>query len=127
LTLWRNVNQVPLSATWLLAINENRTHVATIRDVRYHSACFEQLNLQNYCTSSQDSKNKPTIFVIFTGTILAGVSVLFCGTIRQSGEEKVGVFCTNLWVGIFQALLAPFFIGWIWSVIWGIAIISASG
>ena len=67
----------------------------------------------------------PIYFI--TGTILAGISVLFCGSIRQSGGEKVGVFCTNVWVGILQAILAVFLVGWIWSVIWGIAIISVSG
>ena len=69
-----------------------------------------------------------TISALFlAGTILAGVSVLFCGSIRQSGSEKVGVFCTNFWVGFLQIILAPFLVGWIWSIIWGVLIITASG
>ncbi|XP_039248716.1 protein SPEC3-like [Styela clava] len=59
------------------------------------------------------------------GTILAGFSVLCCGNAGQSGGGRVGTFCINFWVGIVQIILVPIFlIGWIWSIIWGVALIT---
>ncbi|XP_076813359.1 uncharacterized protein LOC143459924 isoform X1 [Clavelina lepadiformis] len=38
---------------------------------------------------------------------------------------RFGTFCINFWVGIAQLLLVGFFfLGWIWSIIWGYAFIA---
>ncbi|XP_039249012.2 protein SPEC3-like [Styela clava] len=61
------------------------------------------------------------------GTIFAGFGVLCCGNTDQSGGGRVGTFCINFWVGILQLLTAWLIIGWVWSIIWGIAFIASAG
>ncbi|XP_076813417.1 protein stum homolog isoform X2 [Clavelina lepadiformis] len=59
------------------------------------------------------------------GTIIAGFSVLCCGNVGQSGGGRFGTFCINFWVGIAQLLLLGFFfLGWVWSIMWGVAFIA---
>jgi len=62
------------------------------------------------------------------GTIIAGFSVFCCGNIGESGGSKFGTFCINFWVGLLQLLTCwIFFIGWIWSILWGIAFVTLAG
>ncbi|CAK8688168.1 unnamed protein product [Clavelina lepadiformis] len=61
------------------------------------------------------------------GTIIAGFSVLCCGNVGQSGGGRFGTFCINFWVGIAQLFLTGFFfLGWIWSIMWGYAFIASA-
>ncbi|XP_071492645.1 protein SPEC3-like [Diadema antillarum] len=67
------------------------------------------------------------IFLPGIGTIVAGFSVFCCANPGQSDEGKVGTMCLNFWVGILQLFLVLiFFIGWVWSIMWGVAFIALS-
>lgn len=62
------------------------------------------------------------------GTIIAGASVFCCGNIGASGSSKLGTFCINFWVGIAQLFTVwIFLLGWVWSIMWGVAFIAVSG
>ncbi|XP_078488721.1 protein SPEC3-like [Ciona intestinalis] len=61
------------------------------------------------------------------GTIIAAFSVLCCGNVGESGGSRFGTFCINFWVGLAQIVLIFFFIGWVWSIMWGLAFIAVSG
>jgi len=68
------------------------------------------------------------IFLPGIGTIIAGFCVFCCGNIGASDGSKFGTFCINFWVGIAQIFLIPFFfIGWVWSIMWGAAFIAIAG
>ncbi|XP_002741745.1 protein SPEC3-like [Saccoglossus kowalevskii] len=61
------------------------------------------------------------------GTAVAGFSVFCCANPGQSSNGKAGTCCINFWVGVVQlATCWIFFIGWIWSVLWGIAFVAMS-
>ncbi|XP_033102856.1 protein SPEC3-like [Anneissia japonica] len=67
------------------------------------------------------------IFIPGLGTIIAAFAVFCCANTGQSGGGKVGTFCLNFWVGLLQlATCWIFFIGWIWSIMWGAAFIGMS-
>jgi len=70
------------------------------------------------------------IFNIFfpgIGTIIAGFAVFCCGNPGQNEGSKVGTMCINFWVGILQiGTVWFFFLGWIWSIMWGAAFIGMS-
>jgi len=62
------------------------------------------------------------------GTIIAGASVFCCGNVGESDASKIGTFCMNLIVGLLQMLTVVFFLfGWVWSIMWGYAILAMSG
>jgi len=68
------------------------------------------------------------IFLPGIGTIIAGFSVFCCGNIGESGSSKLGIFCINFWVRLAQLCTVPIFlIGWIWSIMWGVAFITNAG
>ncbi|XP_033632365.1 protein SPEC3-like [Asterias rubens] len=67
------------------------------------------------------------IFLPGIGTIVAGFSVFCCGNPGQEGAGKVGTCCLNIFVGLLQLLTCwIFLIGWIWSIMWGIAFLGLS-
>ncbi|XP_793071.1 protein SPEC3-like [Strongylocentrotus purpuratus] len=66
------------------------------------------------------------ILVPGLGTIIAGFSVFCCGNPGQSGLGNCGTMCLNLFVGLLQLVLTVIFVGWIWSIMWGVAFIGMS-
>ncbi|XP_071490529.1 protein SPEC3-like [Diadema antillarum] len=67
------------------------------------------------------------IFFPGIGTIVAGFSVFCCGNPGQDGAGKVGTMCLNFWVGLLQLGTVWFFLlGWIWSIMWGAAMLGMS-
>lgn len=70
------------------------------------------------------------IFNIFfpgIGTIIAGFAVFCCGNPGADGGSKVGTMCINFWIGLLQiGTVWFFFLGWIWSIMWGAAFIGMS-
>nr|XP_054759631.1 uncharacterized protein LOC129265691 [Lytechinus pictus] len=63
------------------------------------------------------------ILVPGLGTILAGISMLCCGTRQQNNkqDDEIGLCCTNIFVGVSQLFTVTFLlIGWIWSITWGV-------
>ncbi|CAL1526187.1 unnamed protein product [Lymnaea stagnalis] len=62
-----------------------------------------------------------------SGTVTAGMSVLFCSYVRPKGTSKGHCVWVNVGVGVVQFLLTFIFLmGWIWSIMWGVAFISIS-
>ncbi|CAD5115550.1 DgyrCDS4514 [Dimorphilus gyrociliatus] len=60
------------------------------------------------------------------GTLLEAVC-LCCFTKNFSPKEKIFGFFTNVFIGLLQMALVPLLcIGWIWSILWGVALIGAS-
>lgn len=67
--------------------------------------------------------------VIFPGlgTIFAAFSVFCCANRDQSMGGKFGTMCLNFWIGWLQAgTVWIFFLGWVWSIMWGAAFIGMS-
>ena len=65
---------------------------------------------------------------LLTGTIIAGFTVFCCANRDQSMGGKFGTMCLNFWVGWLQAgTVWIFFLGWVWSIMWGAAFIGMSG
>lgn len=59
------------------------------------------------------------------GTFLSGVSVFCCSEPRPRGTEKLQVVWLNTWVALLQFFTAfLFLLGWIWSIMWGVAFIT---
>ncbi|ESO12528.1 hypothetical protein HELRODRAFT_159084 [Helobdella robusta] len=61
-----------------------------------------------------------------SGTIFSGLLVLICGQPRMGSKDGIyaSTLCVNVAVGSMQLLTVPFFfVGWIWSLVWGIYII----
>lgn len=64
------------------------------------------------------------------GTVLSGFSILFCGETRIQAKEdqKTVTLCVNVWVGVSQLFTVTFlFVGWFWSLAWGIKLVTLSG
>ena len=62
------------------------------------------------------------IFILILNIFLPGVGTLVLACIGPS------IWCGNqILAGIFQILLAPLIIGWIWSIYWGILVLGKSG
>ncbi|XP_072907611.1 protein SPEC3-like [Hemitrygon akajei] len=72
------------------------------------------------------------IIVPGTGTILAGFTLVCCSdpgtpTGSRSSDERLALFCLNVWVGVSQLFTVPFLlVGWLWSIVWGIMMINLS-
>ncbi|XP_072027663.1 protein SPEC3-like [Amphiura filiformis] len=67
------------------------------------------------------------IFMPGIGTIFAGFSVFCCANKGASGGEMVATLCINFWVGLLQiGTVWFFFLGWIWSIMWGAAFLGMS-
>ncbi|XP_030855649.1 uncharacterized protein LOC100891868 [Strongylocentrotus purpuratus] len=69
------------------------------------------------------------IFLLFNilvpglGTVLAGISMLCCGTRQTTNkqDDEMGLCCTNIFVGVSQLFTVTFLlVGWIWSITWGV-------
>ncbi|XP_072170270.1 uncharacterized protein [Diadema setosum] len=63
------------------------------------------------------------ILVPGLGTILAGISMLCCGSQQPNNKQDdlIGPCCTNICVGVSQLFTITFLlIGWIWSITWGV-------
>ncbi|KAL4237704.1 mRNA-decapping enzyme 1B [Mactra antiquata] len=61
------------------------------------------------------------------GTFVAGFTVLCGSTIRFKDMTKQKVMCSNTWVAFLQFVTAfLFLLGWIWSIVWGVAFITIS-
>ncbi|BFZ11912.1 hypothetical protein BsWGS_14951 [Bradybaena similaris] len=57
-----------------------------------------------------------------SGTLTAGLSVLCCSKVRPKGGSKAHCILMNAGVGLLQFLLTfVFLLGWIWSLMWGVA------
>ncbi|BFZ07377.1 hypothetical protein BsWGS_10416 [Bradybaena similaris] len=67
------------------------------------------------------------IFLPGAGTLFAGLSVLCCSHVRPKEDSKIHCICVNAGVALVQFLLTfLFLLGWIWSIMWGIAFLSVS-
>ncbi|XP_053373492.1 uncharacterized protein LOC123564398 [Mercenaria mercenaria] len=61
------------------------------------------------------------------GTFTAGLTVLCGSTIRFKDMTKQKVIFSNTWVAFLQFITAfLFLLGWIWSIVWGVAFITIS-
>jgi len=69
------------------------------------------------------------IFVPGFGTIVAGFCVFApCTNVGADNVDNVATFCVNFFVGAAQLLTCwIFFLGWIWSILWGVAFMAMSG
>lgn len=70
------------------------------------------------------------LFLLSLGTVLSGFSILFCGETRIQAKEdqKTVTLCVNVWVGVSQLFTVTFlFVGWFWSLAWGIKLVTLSG
>ncbi|CAG5135832.1 unnamed protein product [Candidula unifasciata] len=62
-----------------------------------------------------------------SGTLTAGLSVLCCSQVRPKGDSKGHCILINAGVGLLQFLLTfVFLLGWIWSIMWGVAFLAMS-
>ncbi|KAL5014041.1 hypothetical protein ScPMuIL_008311 [Solemya velum] len=63
------------------------------------------------------------------GTMVAGLSPFCCARNEDMGcGERCGSCYIGFLIGFLQLILVPLlFIGWIWSIIWGISFIGMSG
>uniref|UniRef100_A0A2C9L9H0 Protein SPEC3 n=1 Tax=Biomphalaria glabrata TaxID=6526 RepID=A0A2C9L9H0_BIOGL len=60
-----------------------------------------------------------------TGTMAAGVSLMCCSRARPAGSSRSHCMWVNIGVGAVQLFLTFIFLmGWIWSIMWGVAFIS---
>ena len=55
--------------------------------------------------------------VLIINVLVPGVGTMAAGCV---GENDCGVVCT----GMVQLLLSPFFVGWIWAIIWSVKLYS---
>ncbi|XP_013390431.1 protein SPEC3 isoform X1 [Lingula anatina] len=61
------------------------------------------------------------------GTFISGLTALCCSRPRPEGTAKLQVVWINTWVAVLQCCTTfLLLLGWIWSIIWGIAFISIS-
>ncbi|XP_052766712.1 uncharacterized protein LOC128207681 [Mya arenaria] len=70
------------------------------------------------------------IIVPGSGTVLSGMCIFCCGKSRipvKYDQDHVVILCTNTWVGVAQLFTVTFlFVGWFWSLAWGIKMIILS-
>ncbi|CAG5125011.1 unnamed protein product [Candidula unifasciata] len=67
------------------------------------------------------------IFLPGAGTLIAGLSVLCCSHVRPKDDSKRHCIYVNAGVALIQFMLTfLFLLGWIWSIMWGIAFLSVS-
>ncbi|CAM1320208.1 Uncharacterised protein g7422 [Pycnogonum litorale] len=60
------------------------------------------------------------------GTLMSGWSLLCCGYAKKEIKmaEITNLVCINMWIALCQVMTIPFcFVGWFWSVFWGIKLI----
>ncbi|XP_052768953.1 uncharacterized protein LOC128209121 [Mya arenaria] len=61
------------------------------------------------------------------GTFVAGLTTLCGSAIRKKTMTSQKVVCSNTWVAFLQFVTAfIFLLGWIWSIVWGVAFITIS-
>eukprot|EP01137_Pigoraptor_chileana_P004055 Opistho-2@45221 len=63
------------------------------------------------------------------GTIIAAFIVLCPCPASNPGMGiglRIGSFITNLLMGCIQLALSLFIIGWVWSIVWGLAFVASS-
>ncbi|ESO82979.1 hypothetical protein LOTGIDRAFT_169804 [Lottia gigantea] len=61
------------------------------------------------------------------GTFIAGLSILCCSRLRHKNGTKSNVVWVNSYVALLQFLTTfLFLLGWIWSIMWGVAFLSVS-
>ncbi|WAR19205.1 SPC3-like protein [Mya arenaria] len=68
--------------------------------------------------------------VLERSTVLSGMCIFCCGKSRipvKYDQDHVVILCTNTWVGVAQLFTVTFlFVGWFWSLAWGIKMIILS-
>jgi len=57
------------------------------------------------------------------GTITASFGSLCCADYSDTETNRFQMFCINFWFGWMQFILIVFGIGWVWSVLWGVAFV----
>lgn len=96
----------------------------------YLENCFKK-NLLKKCSKSKiKSFLNVRLFLLSLGTVLSGFSILFCGETRIQAKEdqKTVTLCVNVWVGVSQLFTVTFlFVGWFWSLAWGVKLVTLSG
>ena len=67
------------------------------------------------------------ILLVFSGTFVCGLTVLCGARIRFKDSTKQKLILTNTSVAFLQLVTAfLFLLGWIWSIVWGVAFITIS-
>lgn len=66
-------------------------------------------------------------FLLLSGTLMSGFSVLCCSKVRLKDQTKQKVVLVNSWVALLQFITAfILLLGWIWSIVWGMSFIEYS-
>lgn len=110
----------------------------TCKPVPHRTASKETKENENSDSSLRDSipaMQKPVAITCLVlnillpglGTFIAGFTVLCGSTIRFKNMTKQNVIFSNTWVAFLQFITAfLFLLGWIWSIVWGVAFITIS-